>query len=192
MDQGVQKEDLKSTTKGWEMVKRNIGRIKGLSLDMVFYAKERQPEYQLADVNQIVQEICELLQNKAKERKISLKQVLDPSLKQVRIDPEGIYRCLLNLVGNALDACSDLDSQVTVKVAKSEDECLQIKVSDTGHGIPKDNLQDIFTPFHSTKGSRGTGLGLAVAHKIISEHNGSITVDSEVGRGTTFKIKLPK
>lgn len=191
IDLGVQKEDLDSIVKGWEMVKRNTDRIKDLVLDMLFYAKPRQPEYKSVDINQIIQEVCELLQDKAKERKINLRGILEPSLKQVRIDSKGIYRCLLNLITNALDACSGLDSRVTVKVGISKDGCLQILVSDTGSGIPEDKLRDIFTPFHSTKGYGGTGLGLAITHKIISEHNGSITVNSEVGRGTTFVINLP-
>jgi signal transduction histidine kinase len=192
MDQGLKQGSLNSIAKGWEIEKRNIARIKDLSLDMLFYAKFRKPEYQLADVNQIVQEVCELLQGKAKERKINLTWKLDSSLKQARIDPKGIYRCLLNLVTNALEACSSSDSYVTVKVVGiSKENRLQIEVSDTGRGIPQDRIKDIFTPFHSTKGYGGTGLGLAVAHKIISEHKGSILVNSQVQKGTTLVINLP-
>ena len=191
MDQGFQKDDSKSVAKGWEIAKRSIGRIKDLSFDMLFYAKDRQPEYQLANINHIIQEVCELLEDKAKETKTSLKWGLNSSLKQARVDSKGIYRCLLNLITNALDACSDLDAQVTVKVDISEEGCLEILVSDTGSGIPEDKLKDIFAPFQSTKGYGGTGLGLAVVHKIISEHKGSITVNSEVDKGTTFVINLP-
>jgi signal transduction histidine kinase len=192
MNQGIQQKAMDSIVRGWEMVRRNIGRIKDLSLDMLFYAKDREPEYQLTDINSIIQEVCELLQDKAKRKKVELKWELHPSLKKVMLDPQGIYRCLLNLISNAIDAGSGLDALVEVKAEIWEDKYLRIEVSDTGCGIPEDVLKNIFVPFHSSsKGYRGTGLGLAVAHKVVSEHRGKISVSSEVGKGTTFIIEIP-
>ncbi|NOZ64232.1 MAG: HAMP domain-containing histidine kinase [Caldiserica bacterium] len=173
------------------MVRRNTDRIRDLVLDMLFYAKPRKPEYQSVDVNKIVQEICELLENKAKEKEVKLEWIPASPSKEVSVDPKGIYRCLLNLVSNALDACETGD-KVTVRVEIAEEKgFLYIAVSDTGYGIPEDKLEDIFTPFKSSKGYGGTGLGLAVAHKIVSEHNGTISVESEVGKGTTFLVSIP-
>ncbi len=191
MDLGVQKEDVSSIVKGWKMVRRNTDRIRDLVLDMLFYAKPRKPEYQVVEINKIVQEVCELLQNKARDKEVKLEWIPDSSSKQVKVDPKGIYRCLLNLVSNALDAC-EAGEEVTVKAEVAEEKgFLYIAVSDTGCGIPEDKLKDIFTPFKSSKGYGGTGLGLAVAHKIASEHKGTISVESEVGKGTTFLVRIP-
>ena len=97
---------------------------------------------------------------------------------------------LLNLFINALHAMPEGGTlRVTVK---SEADVVALLISDTGHGIPRENLSKIFTPFFTTKEvGKGTGLGLTVVHGIIEEHGGSITVDSEPGKGTTFTIHLP-
>ncbi len=107
------------------------------------------------------------------------------------IDPKGIYRCLLNLVSNSIDAC---DNDGIVKLRTDifpQDNLLTISVSDNGCGISKENIEKLFEVFFSTKGSKGTGLGLSVTHKIITEHGGEIKVTSEPGEDTEFQINLP-
>jgi signal transduction histidine kinase len=120
------------------------------------------------------------------------------------VDSDQIFRCLLNLVDNAIEACSG-SGEVRVEVRKlrfsesqpekcqlrGHDTVLVIAVSDTGTGIPSKQLETIFEPFFSTKGSHGTGLGLAVTKKIIEEHGGKISVQSTAESGTTFIIVLP-
>jgi signal transduction histidine kinase len=99
----------------------------------------------------------------------------------------------LNVVGNALDAVEETENPaVTVATAcDAERQWLRIEVRDNGPGIPTAKLADLFRPFVSTKGARGTGLGLPVSRKILREHGGDLTVDSDVGKGSTFTLRLP-
>jgi two-component system NtrC family sensor kinase len=103
---------------------------------------------------------------------------------------------LLNIINNAVDAClfdenMDKTWQVRLAIAKEKENFIKFEVSDNGAGMDEDVMQKLFTSFFSTKGHRGTGLGLMVSHKLIEEHKGKITVDSQPGRGTTFSFYLP-
>ena len=109
-------------------------------------------------------------------------------------DAEGIHRAVLNIVINAIDAVEGSDHAV-VKVETGlhvESDMLWVAVSDNGPGIPEDQLGRIFNVFESTKGARGTGLGLAVSLKIIREHGGDIAVESRLGEGSRFTLAWPR
>jgi signal transduction histidine kinase len=106
-------------------------------------------------------------------------------------DPQGIHRCLLNLLTNAIDALDEEGGEVKISTEKHGEGEVLITVEDNGSGIPEEICQRIFDVFFSTKGSQGTGLGLAVTKKIIEEHGGSIEVQSKEDQGTKFFIKLP-
>ena len=100
---------------------------------------------------------------------------------------------MLNLISNAVDACvHDADRRIDVCSECINGKTIRIEVSDNGCGISKEHQAKLFQTFFSTKGSKGTGLGLAVTHKIITEMKGKITVDSALGEGTTFIVTLPK
>jgi signal transduction histidine kinase len=108
------------------------------------------------------------------------------------VDAEAIHRALLNLIGNALDAVDGRpDAAVQVETSAESDDWSLISVVDNGVGIPPEKLFDIFEPFFSTKGARGTGLGLAVSRKSLREHGGDILVTSRPGAGSTFTLRLP-
>jgi signal transduction histidine kinase len=116
----------------------------------------------------------------------------------VPADPEGIHRALLNIVGNAIDAVEQVERPKVLVgafhepiVDPTKGAWVGIGVRDNGHGIPAEKLSDIFRPFVSTKGARGTGLGLAVSRKILREHGGDILVQSKVGEGSQFVLRLP-
>jgi signal transduction histidine kinase len=178
------------------MVRRNIGRISGLARDLLGYSKEREPEYEVCSPNAIVEEVCGLMDLKAKEFGAEIVRDLDPTMGDASVDPKGIHRCLLNLVSNAIDAVSSdedggKDHLVRVTTRREMDGALVFQVSDNGCGIDAAVREQIFSSLISTKGSKGTGLGLLITEKIVQEHGGTITVDSEPGRGATFVIKLP-
>jgi signal transduction histidine kinase len=195
---GLQDKDFGLLTQGWKIVEKNQGKIYDLVMDMLSYSKEREPSTEETDLNAVCRDVLELLQARAAERGVRLTSMLAADLGVVPVDPEGLHRALLNIVGNALDAVEDTaDPQVRVEtlregpIDRDKNGWVRIQVKDNGHGIPEDKLADIFRPFVSTKGSRGTGLGLAVSRKILREHGGDILVQSQPGRGSTFILRLP-
>jgi signal transduction histidine kinase len=116
------------------------------------------------------------------------------NVPSVLIDPEGIHRAVLNIVTNAIDA-SEEKPGARVLVTTGWDEktsTARVTINDNGVGVPEDDLASIFQIFASTKGSRGTGLGLPVSQKIVREHGGKITVTSQLGQGAQFEIELPQ
>jgi signal transduction histidine kinase/pSer/pThr/pTyr-binding forkhead associated (FHA) protein len=177
---------------GWRIADKNQGKIYNLVMDMLSYSKERVPAVEVTDPNEIVRDVHELMENRAKEMGVKLELKLDTSLPAIPIDPEGIHRALLNVVGNALDAVEDRPQpQVTLATRPADEGWLRIIVLDNGVGIPPQKQGEIFKPFVSTKGARGTGLGLAVSRKILREHGGDILVQSQVGVGSKFILMLP-
>jgi signal transduction histidine kinase len=123
---------------------------------------------------------------------VRLKLSLERAAGLVMADPKAMYRCVLNLVQNAVEACEKDDSLVTVstRIVPSERR-LRIMVSDTGCGISPANQEKLFRVFFSTKGAKGIGLGLAVTEKIVTEQGGRMRVESEPGKGSLFVIELP-
>ena len=183
--------DIESARKGWEIVGRNEGKISELVLDMLNYSTERAPVRSSCDLNNVIRDITEGLGPAAEATDTQLELVLDADLTPVMADPTGMHRCLLNLLTNALDAVEGRDgAHVTVSTSPDGDHAV-VSVQDNGSGIPDDVMPRIFDVFVSTKGERGTGLGLAVVKKIINEHAGEISVTSEPGQGAEFKIILP-
>ncbi len=197
LEKGIDLHNEKYLHEGWDMVKGNLARIKGMALDLLSYTKERDPDYQLLDPNSMAQEIADLMLPRARENDVSLEIESDESLLQVWLDPEEIHRCLLNLVTNAIDACINIDitqrqGRVLLRTLKTEGWAVEFQVVDNGCGMDKETKEKIFQRFFSTKGSRGTGLGLMITKKIIDEHQGAIEFDSEKGKGTRFVIRLPE
>jgi signal transduction histidine kinase len=111
----------------------------------------------------------------------------------VPADPEGIHRALLNIVTNAIDAAEEVEGarHVVVGTSRESEAWARLQVKDNGPGIAEEKVNDIFRPFVSTKGAKGTGLGLAVSRKILREHGGDILVQSKPGRGSVFTLRLP-
>ena len=196
VDIGINKNDTEKLKKGWEMIKRNVGRTSNLVMDLLSYSKEREPEYEVCRPNEIANEVCELLQDKARENKVEIIKEFEDAIGEVSMDPDTIHGSLLNLMSNAVDACLFDENtaktwQVRLKTTKEEGNIIKFEVSDNGVGMDKEVLRQLFTSFFSTKGHRGTGLGLMVTRKLIEEHNGTIEVNSRLGKGTVFTIRLP-
>ncbi|NIL96057.1 MAG: FHA domain-containing protein [Planctomycetales bacterium] len=193
IEMGLAEDDKDVVQKGWHIVEKNQGRISNLVLDMLTFSKEREPELVEADLNETVSDVVELMHSRATELQVGLHWSPAEDIPKSNFDPEGIHRAVLNLVTNALDACeSTADGQVTVATNYNPEEKLfRVIVKDTGSGIPPEQLEKMFTIFVSSKGSRGTGLGLSVSQKICKEHGGRILVDSKVGSGSRFTMEIP-
>jgi PAS domain S-box-containing protein len=196
LNTGIEKGNPEKLKAGWEMVQRNIGRTSALVQDLLSYSKEREPEPEPCQLNQIVTDVCELMQAMAEEHAVEINKQLDPNIGEVVLDPRSLHRSLMNLVSNAIDACRDDDAPgkdhvVTVTSAMEGDGWIKFSVQDNGSGMTDDVKDKLFSSFFSTKGAQGTGLGLLVTRKLVEEHHGSISVDSQWGQGTTFTIRLP-
>ncbi|MFO0807311.1 MAG: ATP-binding protein [Gemmataceae bacterium] len=189
---GIQAKDDPLLRQGWKIVEKNQGKIYDLVLDMLSYSKEREPAVEPLDLNALAGEVVELMRPRAVERGVRL-DLTTVSLPMTPADSDGIHRALLNLIGNALDAVEDRRKPIVTVATEVEPsgEWVRIVVSDNGMGIPADKLDDVFRPFVSSKGSRGTGLGLPVSRKILREHGGDITVQSTPDVGSTFILRLP-
>lgn len=194
IDMGLNDHNEDLVRKGWHVVEKNQNKIYNLVMDMLTFSKERKPAYQQAQLNDTVHDVVELMQARAAECSVDLQYQPAENLPLSTFDPEGIHRAILNIVTNAIDAVEGSD-HATVKVETGLDQTADmfwVAVSDNGPGIVEDQLQRIFNVFESTKGARGTGLGLAVSQKIIREHGGEITVNSRLGEGSRFKLAWPR
>ena len=193
VDSGLKQDDTALVRKGWDIVERNQNRIYNLVMDMLTFSKERRPELALADVNQVVKDVCELMQARAEEHNIRLEVQMGTPMPKSLFASDGIHRAVLNVVTNAIDVLEDAaEGRVTVETGFDRaEEQLFVEVIDNGPGIPEEDLPRLFNLFESTKGARGTGLGLAVSQKILREHGGEITVESEPGEGSRFRLSWP-
>jgi signal transduction histidine kinase len=193
LKKGIDQMDAAFLNQGWVIVEKNQAKVYDLVMDMLSYSKEREPTLERVDLNAVLRDVLELVAATARERKVLLRVVPDETLPVCLADKEGIHRALLNLVGNALDAVEESAAPaITLSSLRERDgDGLCLKVEDNGTGIPPEKLGEIFRPFVSTKGARGTGLGLAVSRKVLREHGGDIVVESEVGKGSTFILRLP-
>lgn len=199
LEMAIKEQKYEMLPKAWEILKRSTGRVGGLVQDMLTISKERKVERRECDINEIIEETCEIVEQRAKDMNIEIIRDFKAPPTRVMLDTSGIVRSILNLVGNAVDAIAldperDSDQKGRIIVTSEitgEPATIYVHVSDNGCGIPEENIQKIFNAFFSTKGSAGTGLGLAATGKIIKEHGGTIHVKSIVGQGSTFTVELP-
>jgi signal transduction histidine kinase len=193
IDMGLKDHNEDLVRKGWGIVEKNQQKIYHLVMDMLTFSKERQPVLRTADLNQTVADVCELLTARAAELNVALKWTPAPTLPPMNFDAELIHRAVLNIVTNALDAVEGREGGA-VRVATGfapETGMVAVIVGDNGPGIAPDLLPQLFNIFESTKGARGTGIGLAVSQKIVREHGGDILVDSRPGEGARFTLEWP-
>jgi signal transduction histidine kinase len=190
IDQNLAGGPQNGVARGWEIVKRNMQFLSNIVLDMLSYSRPRKPLCQPCKIDDLCQSVVALLQRQAGAKGVTVVTGSDPT--EACIDESGIRRCLINLVGNAIDACGDGGGLVQIEVGPAGAEGLfAIRVRDNGCGMDAAARERIFAPFFSTKGNKGTGLGLAVTKKIVEEHGGTIRVESAPGVGTEFTLLLP-
>ena len=193
VDMGLENDDFAVVRKGWDIVGRNQGKISSLVMDMLSFSKEREPDPVPTDLVALVSDIVETVQQRAADAGIAIRWTPPADLPRVVFDPEGISRAVLNVVTNALDAVENRpDPWVEIHVEIDRPAGLvRIIIADNGEGMTAETLAEIFNLFVSTKGSRGTGLGLTVSRKILREHDGDIRAESSLGAGSTFTLEFP-
>lgn len=193
VEMGLENEDQGVVHKGWDIVRRNQDKISSLVMDMLSFSKNREPDPVPSDLASLVDDVVETVRQRAEELGAAIHWDRPAAMPRLVFDPEGLARAVLNVVTNALDAVEGRsDSAVTITAAIDEtDQMVRITVADNGAGMPADRLADIFKIFVSTKGAKGTGLGLTVSRKILREHGGEIHASSQEGEGSTFILEFP-
>jgi signal transduction histidine kinase len=193
IDMGLNEKDETIVRRGWTIVEKNQAKIYNLVMDMLSFSKDREPALEPTDLNEIVSDVVELMQSRAQELSVELAWRPHDELPQVMVDPDGVHRAILNIVTNAIDAAEGVaGARVTVATSLDPEAAVaKVVVTDNGVGIPEAEIASIFQIFASTKGARGTGLGLPVSQKIVREHGGKIVVTSQLGQGSAFTIELP-
>jgi len=197
LEKGIELNNQKYLMQGWEMIKGNVAKITHLSLDLLNYTKTTEINYQPCHPNKPAQEVFDLMKLRAEQNGIDLKCRLCTDLKECNFDPELIHRCLLNLVSNALDACTEdhcggKKKQVRIITAKTDRWGVEYRITDNCCGMDEEIKDKVFHEFFTTKGPQGTGIGLMITKKIVDDHRGVIEVESEKGVGSKFIIRLPQ
>ncbi len=196
VDVGIKKNDTQKLKTGWTTIKRNIKRVGDLTQDLLTYSKQREPEFEACMPNDIANEVIELITDVAASKGVLILKELDNDIGEIMADTQTIHRSLLNLVNNAIDACVEDENtskkhEVVIKTFMDENQHFSLAVKDNGCGMDEDTQRQLFDPMFSSKGGKGTGLGLLVTSKLIEEHNGVIETKTSPGNGSTFTIKLP-
>jgi PAS domain S-box-containing protein len=206
LEEEIEPDDLKREYVS--RIVRQVNRMDDLLKTIFSYAKPREPKRRPIGLQEIIQEVVALVENRMRNQNVDFKEIYDPKLSTVYVDFYQIQQVFVNLFLNALDAMPDggeLRLEALPKVAtlrrvdrrgqsfpiqNKSANYVEVTVSDTGVGINQEALPSIFNPFFTTK-PQGSGLGLSIVYRIMTEHHGEIHVDSEPNKGTTFSVLLP-
>lgn len=169
------------------IVGQEVNKITTMVQELLDFAKPKPPEPQPTQLSKLIDETIEFLHGSLVDKHITVMRAYSTQ-DSVWVDPSQMKQVFLNLLMNSIQAMHRAGCITISTVA--EDGHLAVLVADTGPGIPRQDLSKVFDPFYTTKPD-GTGLGLSVVHSIIREHRGKVTIDSDVGRGTTVRIQLP-
>ena len=177
VEMGIRGNNMGQVGKGWRVAERNLQKIYNLTTNLLAYSKPREPRLEPMNPKQLINDCVELIAPMANEKGVMVVADIEKDHPPVPLDPDGIHQVLMNLLSNALDAVESKRGLIRV-VAKYDPDAKSaiLEVIDNGVGIAPPMMKHVFEIFHSTKGNRGTGLGLAVAKKIVDEHEGSISV----------------
>jgi len=184
-------DSFKNFPRYLKTIDEEIFRCKKIIGSLLEFSRARKPEVKESDINALAERAAELVGHQMKLKQVSISLTLDPALPRVPADESQIRQALLALLMNALDATPP-GGNVEIRTRREGEEAIVLTVADTGTGIPRENLDKIFSPFFTTKPlGQGTGLGLAICHGIVSSHGGEIQVESEVDKGTRLSLVLP-
>ena len=193
METGFKKDKMDRVKQGWDMMQRNVGRIRSMVLDVLYYAKDREVCWESIDIPEVLASVAKVQASRAEQFGVQLEVKAQSGAFEG--DGHAIHSMLVNLVENALDACRTDKKEhphlVTIS-GHAEGDAVIFEVQDNGIGMDQETREKAFSLFFSSKGAEGTGLGMFIAHKIVKSHNGVITIESEPGQGTRFVVRLNK
>lgn len=170
-------------------IKRESKRCKKIVQDLLSYARTPRPSLEPVDLNDLLSQIVDFAANHTDMRAVDIRTEFEPGLRPVELDGDQMRQVAINMILNAGGAMPD-GGTLTVRTESGEAGHVRMIFSDTGVGIPEENLEKIFEPFFTTR-ERGTGLGLAITRQIVEMHHGEIKIESQIGAGTTVTVTLP-
>jgi histidine kinase len=194
MDTGLRHADADRIASGWEVLQRNFEKTTSLVKDFLSFAKGRLPRLRPTDPSGLARSVVDLYHEAARQQGVELVLDAGHEVREAPLDPDGMETSLTNLVSNAIDAATmreEPGGKVILRTREENDELI-FEVTDNGCGMDWEVKQKIFTTFFTTKGGKGTGLGLLTTRKIVQEHGGRIEMESDAGNGSTFRIRLPR
>ncbi|MFO7965001.1 MAG: hybrid sensor histidine kinase/response regulator [Desulfobacterales bacterium] len=193
-EDALARDDIDQVRQGLDMIKENVDKIAGLSMDMLNYRRYAGIHRRMADPNEAAMAVLNLVSPRAASRGIALRTSLAQHLSPVSMDPDSIHCCLLNLLTNAMDACEcrkpEGEKTIEFQTLPYGQRGVEYRVADNGCGMSRSIRQRVFAEFFTTKGSRGTGLGLKTAKHIVDLHGGEIGCHTDEGKGSVFFIRL--
>ena len=195
LNKGLTGRDDAQVQSGVEIVRSIAARIRKMVMDILFCAKERELQRECVDIRRFAEDVAQTVRPLFAGKGVELACEFESELGVFEVDPGMLKSALINLLENAADACAAEgagESCRTVFGLEANADAVGVLVEDNGTGMTAGQLKNLFTVFFSTKGSKGTGLGLFITDKIVRQHGGTITVDSAVGRGTRFGIMIPR
>jgi signal transduction histidine kinase len=186
----IESDNLQDVKIAWEILDRHIEQLAELSLDVLAYDPAVRKHAAGGGLNELVGHVVSLFREEARARAIEIKFEPGENVDPARFDAMGMYRCLVNLISNALDACPLSEGAVTVSTERTEEREFAVSVADNGRGMDEETKVGVFELFRTSKPRKGTGLGLPTVADIVNSHNGRIEINSQVGKGTTFRILI--
>jgi signal transduction histidine kinase len=185
-------EHLSKFGKYLPLMESETSRCSKIVSNLLAFSRKSKLEFSEVDVNELLLKCIELSHHKLSLQNIQLETRLDHNLPRIDADANQIQQCMINLIFNAMDAMPDGGTLTIESLRLGDRRGIELKVTDTGCGIAKEHLPKIFDPFFTTKTEgKGVGLGLSTVYGIVDRHKGAISVESKVGKGTVFSIKLP-
>jgi signal transduction histidine kinase len=195
VESGLKREDPEMVRAGWRVVRGMTARIRSMMLDVLYYAKDRELHLAEVDAARFAEGVAEVAEPRARAAGLEFLAQISPGLGAFEADAGALAPALVNMLENAVEACAAdraKERHAVVFTASASGPDVVFTVEDNGTGMDEPTREKVFTLFFSSKGDRGTGLGLFIAGQVVEKHGGNIRVDSEPGRGTRFTIRMPR
>ncbi|MCP4024020.1 MAG: PAS domain-containing sensor histidine kinase [Desulfobacteraceae bacterium] len=197
MEKGINQRNQANIRQGFEQSKQMTERIKQLVLDILYYTKTRKVEWSKVSIKQFLEDTVEIVSSNARKNKVTIDYKLEVLTEDIffDVDEKSLQTALVNILENGIEACVDNPVKKKNSVlfhARMDRDKVLFTIQDNGLGMDEDTLKNIFTIFFSSKGNKGTGLGLYIANKVVAQHRGEIKAKSTKNKGTKFLIKIPR
>jgi signal transduction histidine kinase/CheY-like chemotaxis protein len=195
LSSGLSKHEPGKTAEGLEIVGQMVDRIRDMVLNILYYAKDRALDWKRINANQFAADLIAMVQSRFQNQSIEFEQRIGTSLGEFEVDATVAITALTNIIENAIEACVEDPSGRSHRIifgVDQDDKNIIFDIRDNGVGMDDEIRENIFNLFYSSKGKKGTGLGLFITRNIIQQHGGTIEVDSSFGQGTHFRVIMPK